>query len=329
MRGQRVMWPFRRSNRRMAVPTLTVDPTERDPTARALREAAERRDWAAIRDLLTPVIDPDDHAFYVTAVAHSDGVQDWIGEWIEAEPRSTLPVLVRGARAIYWAWEARTSGRASQVSQDQFKEFWRRLRLAENCLDEVVDRDPDDTTARTFLVMSARGRQVDTDEANRRFGEVVTRHPWHRIAHEQMLQYRCRKWYGSHEEMFAFAREAVAKSPAGSALGHLVVVAHLEQWLDLPVGEDDEYLDDDAIRAELNAAADHSVRHPDYRRRPGWASVHNTFAMGFSKVGDLRSAAGQFEVIGDQVTSWPWQYINNDPAIPFVAWRDDATAAED
>lgn len=34
---------------------------------------------------------------------------------------------------------------------------------------------------------------------------MVKRHPFHRIAHEQMLQYLCRKWFGSHEEMFAFA----------------------------------------------------------------------------------------------------------------------------
>ncbi|WP_165945708.1 DUF4034 domain-containing protein [Micromonospora sp. KC606] len=322
------MWPFRRKATSPGVPGLLVDPAEGDPTARALREAGARRDWAAVRDLLTPVTDPDDHAFYVSALAGVDGLQDWIGEWVDAEPRSSLPTLVRGAHAVYWAWEARTAARASQVSQEQFKEFWRRLRLAENCLDEVVDRDPDDTTARTFLVTSARGRQVEPDEATRRFAEVVARHPTHRIAHEQMLQFRCRKWFGSHEQMFEFAREAVTKSPAGSALGHLVVVAHLEQWLDLPEGEDDEYLDDDAVRAELNAAADHSVRHPDYRPRPGWASVHNTFAMGFAKVGDLPSAAGQFEVIGDQVTEWPWQYINRNPVIPFLAWRDEAMAAE-
>ncbi|MDG4793852.1 DUF4034 domain-containing protein [Micromonospora sp. WMMD1082] len=304
-----------------------MDPAQGDPTARALREAAQRRDWGTIRDLLVPVTDPDDHAFYVESIAGVSGVQDWIGEWVDAEPRSTLPLLVRGAHAVFWAWEARTAARAENVGQEQFKEFWRRLRFAENSLDEVADRDLDDTTARTFLVTSARGRQVDAAEAARRFEDVVARHPHHRIAHEQMLQYRCRKWFGSHDQMFEFARRATATAPAGSPLPNLIVVAHLERWLDLPVGEDDEYLDDDAVRAELNAAADRSVRHPDYVRRPGWPSLHNTFAMGFARSGDLRSAAGQFEVIGDQVTDWPWQYINSNPVIPFLAWRDDAVTA--
>ncbi|MEG3634848.1 hypothetical protein [Micromonospora palythoicola] len=76
-----------------------------------------------------------------------------------------------------------------------------------------VQREPDDTTARTFLVVSARGREVHPAEARRRFDEVVTRHPGHRLAHEHMLQYLCRKWSGSHEQMFEFAREAFAKAP--------------------------------------------------------------------------------------------------------------------
>ncbi|NGM13850.1 hypothetical protein [Verrucosispora sioxanthis] len=305
-----------------------VDPAQGDPTARALHEAAQRGDWGTVRDLLGSVTDPDDHAFHVSVLAGVTGVQDWIGEWVDAEPRSSLPLLVRGAHAVFWAWEARGGARAAQTGQDQFREFWRRLKFAENCLDEVVEREPDDTTARTFLVVSARGREVDPAEAQRRFDEVVTRHPGHRLAHEHMLQYLCRKWSGSHEQMFGFAREALAKAPAGSPLGQLVPAAHLEMWLDLPPGEDADYIGADEVIDEMNAAADQSVRHPSYVRRPGWATVHNLFAMGFAFSGDLISAAGQFDVIGDQVTAWPWQYFDGaDPAGAFSRSRDKAYAA--
>ena len=67
-----------------------------------------------------------------------------------------------------------------------------------------------------------------------RFAQVVRRHPTHLVAHQQMLQFLCRKWFGSTEEMFDFARTAAAKAPAGSLLPELVVVAHIEHWLDLP-----------------------------------------------------------------------------------------------
>ncbi|MFJ8581656.1 DUF4034 domain-containing protein [Micromonospora sp. NPDC093277] len=309
------MWPFRLGGR------LRVDPAMGDDTARALREALLRRDWRAGHDLLTAATDPDDHAFYVSIAADVPGVQDWIGEWIDAEPGSTLPVLVRGAHAVHWAWEARGAASAKRTSQEQFQEFRRRLKLAENCLDEVVSRNPDDTTAWTFLVKSARGRQVGRPEAQRRFDEVVARHPGHRIAHEQMLQYNCAKWFGSHEQMFAFARDAVAKMPPGSPLGALIPSAHLEMWLDLPSGRDDEYLRGADVVAEVNAAADQSVRHPDYRRRPGWPVAHNYFAQLFARAGDHRSAVEQFEVIGDRVTELPWCYNIGTPSMAFARWR--------
>ncbi|WDZ85176.1 DUF4034 domain-containing protein [Micromonospora cathayae] len=323
------MWPFRRARKHDDVPTLRVDPAMGEPTARELITALERRDWRTARDLLTPVTDPDDHAFHVSVAADVPGVQEWIREWVEAEPRSTLPLLVQGAHAVYWAWEARGAQAASRTSQEQFREFWRRLKFAENCLDEVAARDPDDTTARAFLVTSARGRQVDRAEADRRFGEVVERHPGHRIAHEQMLQYRCAKWSGSHEEALEFARTASAGAPAGTPLGQLVSAAHLEVWLRLPAGEDDEYLRSDEVVAELNAAADHSVRHPDHRPRPGWPTLHNSFAMAFTLAGDHDSAAGQFAVIGDRVTNWPWQYLSGGTVTAFTRWRRVVTEHTD
>ncbi|WP_119729137.1 DUF4034 domain-containing protein [Thermomonospora amylolytica] len=310
---------FRR--RKQAAPALVADPCLYDPAAARLRAAMQARNWPQVRDFLAQVADPDDRAFYVDVCADVPGVQDWIEEWIRAEPHSTLPLLVRGAHGVHWAWEARGAASASQTSEEQFREFFKRLKMAENCLDEVVERDPGDVVAWSYLVTSARGRQVDRDEAERRFRGVVDSCPWHRRTHEQMLQYVCRKWFGSHEEMFAFARDTVAKMPDGSVLGELIAVAHIEMWLDLPSGEDEEYMRRPEVMAEINAAADRSVRHPAYRPRPGWPPVHNTFAMAFCLGGDLGSAAQQFQLLGDRVTDWPWQYLRSDAAGVYQAWR--------
>jgi hypothetical protein len=44
--------------------------------------------------------------------------------------------------------------------------------------------------------------------------------------------------------------------------------------------------------------------------------------MAFALSGDNRSAAGQFELLGDQVTEWPWQYLNGrDPGAAYLKWR--------
>jgi hypothetical protein len=306
------------------VPRPVVDPCLGDPAARALHGWLTQRNWPAARDFLQTVTDPDDRSFYLGVCAEVDGVQDWIEQWIAAEPYSTLPLLVRGAHGVYWAWEARGAARANQTSEEQFREFFRRLKMAENCLDAVIERDPTDATAWSFLVTSGMGRQLDRAEVERRFAGAVAQYPWQRRAHTAMLQYLCKKWYGSHEDMFAFARQAAAKSPAGSPLAALVADAHIEYWLDLPSGDDTKYMSQPEVVAELNAAADHSVRHPAFQRRPGWPGIHNTFAFAFVCAGDWRSAAQQFDMIGDLLTEWPWRYFRNDGVSAFLELRADA-----
>lgn len=307
-----------------ARPTLPIDPSMADPAAAHLRTWLAQRNWPAIREFVTSVTDADDRAFYLGIAAEVDGVQEWIGEWVAAESYSTLPLLVQGSHAVHWAWRARGAKSSELTGQEQFREFFRRLRFAENCLDEVVERDPEDVTAWTFLVKSARGRQVDRTEAQRRFDEVVKRHPYHRIAHSQMLQYLCKKWFGSHEEMFAFARDATSAAPPGSPLANLIAEAHIEKWLDLPSGEDVSYMTQPEVIAELHAAADRSVRHPYYRPQPGWPTVHNSFAFAFVCAGEWAAAVEQLDIIGDRATDWPWSYFRADAGSAFLELREQA-----
>jgi hypothetical protein len=189
----------------------------------------------------------------------------------------------------------------------------------------VVRREPDNVTAWYGLVVTSRGRQLGVNETRHRFRQVFARHPGHVRAHQQMLQQLCRKWGGSHEAMHGFAREAMLKAPAGSPLGHLVAIAHLEQWLDLDDAECDRYLHTPSVLGQLHEAADRSVRHPYYRPRPGWAVQHNAFAMAFALAGDQRAAAWHFRAVGDVVTEFPWSYLDGtDPAAAFARRRAQA-----
>jgi len=314
------MWPFRR-RKPADVPQLTIDPAMGDETAARLIAASEAGDWRTISDLISAVEDPDDHTFYVYQTASVSGPQSWMDEWVAAEPRSTLPLLVKGAHAIQWAWEARGGGRASTVSSEAFKVFFKRLKLAEDCLDDVTERDTDSATAWSFLVILGRARELGIEETRRRFEEARKRHPWHVEAHEQMLQQLCRKWGGSHEQMHRFAAETLDAMPTGSPLGQLTAAAHMEHWLELPAGEDEEYLRSDEVTAQLYTAANRSVLHPDYVRRPRWPTMHNAFAMAFAYSGEIHTAGVLFDEIGDLVTAWPWQY-NGRPVEAFLRSRN-------
>ena len=300
------MWPFKRAGRSAVV----IDPCLGDGTARRLDEAAGRGDWSAVSATLTPVVDQDLRAFYVGVLAGRSGPQPWIGKWLAAEPASALPHLVKGAHAVQWAWEARGSGSASTVSEEQSAAFLHRLEVAEDSLDEAVSRDPADATAWAELISTALGRRLGADEAERRFKEVVARDRWHRAAHARMLQQKCAKWGGSDDLALAFARDTVDLMPAGCSLGSMVAVAHFEAALQAD-GSPEDYLARPQVRAEVHAAADKSVRHPDFRRIPGHQTADGWFALVFHLAGDHEAAAERFDAIGDRPTELPWGYYRD------------------
>ncbi|MEV4536186.1 DUF4034 domain-containing protein [Asanoa sp. NPDC049518] len=292
------MWPFTRT------PAPRLDPAAGDPTTRALHDALTRHDWATAETLLHGVPDADDRAHHLSRISELPDLWPALGSWVAGAAGDPLPLTVRGAYAIGWAWQARTAARAKYVTKEQFQEFFRRLRLAEDDLDQAIALDAGAVTARAFLVLSARGRQVEPDEAAQRFAAVVERHPHHSFAHQHRLQYLCRKWFGSDDEMFGFARASFAAAPDGSLLGALIPDAHVEASMDDRGG----YWTAPAVREELHAAAARSVLHADYRPRAGSVWAMNLFAYAFSMTGDRQAAAACFAALGDRVTEYPWTY---------------------
>ncbi|MET9554329.1 hypothetical protein [Streptomyces sp. NPDC006645] len=301
-----------------------VDADSWDPDLAGMRVAAVRRDWADLRGRLGKIPDGQERSWLLGRVAGVDGIERWIPAVIEAEPDSALALLVSGARRVSWAWEARTAARAEHVSREQFQTFHERLRVAEEELYEVAEREPGWVAPWYFLQMSGRGLQVGQETARLRFEAAVGRCPEHMGAHQQQLQQMCAKWGGSHEEAHGFARTAMLKGSEGGPLGELVALAHLEHWLELEDGADTAYIRRPDVVAELHEAADRSVRHPAHGRPRGWLHTYNSFAMAFSLAGEKKAAAELFHAIEGRVTEFPWQYLGNDATKVFGKWRDKA-----
>ncbi|MEU8617912.1 hypothetical protein [Streptomyces sp. NPDC048623] len=305
-------------------PAATLERDCGDPEVTRAREAAEAGDWAALRPVLEGRPESGDRAELLMAVADTAGVERWIGAVLDAEPDAALPRLVAGLRQVSWGWEARSGLRAEYVSRDQFQVFHERLRTAETWLYEVAEREPAWTSPWYGLLMTGRGLPVGQVTARRRFEAAVRRDPYHLGVHQQQLQQVCEKWSGSHEEMHAFARESAFGAPAGTALGQLVAVAHLEHWLALDSGADAAYIRRPEVVAELRRAAEHSYRHADFAPRTGRLQILNSFAMAFALAGEREAARECFEATGGRVTEFPWQYLDNDPV---AAYRKQRSAA--
>ncbi|WUH91422.1 hypothetical protein OG900_15790 [Streptomyces sp. NBC_00433] len=303
-----------------------IDRSFGDPRLARMQAAAKdggAEQWPPVRATLAAARGHEDLTFLVAGIMDTAGVERWTADVLAGRPDDTLALLVSGARHVGWAWQARGGYSASSVPEAQWKLFQERLVIAEERLLDVAEREPDWAAPWYFLQACGRGMQVDLDAAESRFAATCRRAPGHVAAHSQHLQQVSKKWGGSHERMFAFAREAARTAPDGSGLGQLVAMAHLEMWADASGDPDSRVLHDPAVVRELHAAAALSVHHPAYVRERDWAVGVNTFAMAFALAGEEAAARVMFRSVGNRVTTTPWQYLNGQsPVVPFLAWRE-------
>jgi hypothetical protein len=321
---------FRRRPDLSRLPTnLDVDPTCGDPDLVTLRSAMRARDWPGVTAVLDRAADHDELTYFVTFAAGSTGSEEWLADVLAEVLESTTALLLQGARHIVWAWEARGRKLARDTGRDQFTLFFERLRVAEDCLQSVVRRDPANATAWCEMIITARGLQLGLSEAQSRFERAVRAQPGHRRAHLALQQNLCPKWVGSVDELREFVASSTAQAADGSHLWVLVPVMHFE----LAANLDDpkkrlEYFRSREVRDALRGAAARSVNHRDFRRERDWADVANWFAAMFAVNQDWKSAAPLFRMIDRWVTASPWNHFSEDPGRIFVGTRNRAYLKE-
>ena len=300
------------------IPTIEIDRFLGDDAARRLHDRLVARDWASARDILSQPMSTEQFGLMLITAADVEGVEAWIDDAVTTEPQSTLPLLVKGARHVYWAWEARGTGRSDSVAKDAWNVWFNRLKVAEDCLDEVVERDPHNVEAWHWLIVLGRARQVSTEERWRRFNGLIAVDPHHYYGNSQMLEGVKEKWSGSHDEMFRFARERAQSGPA-TMLPLLVVESHLEyRWGNGGL----EYMERADVGDDLVAAAHQSLWHPDYRPTVQTRILLNNFAFAFALADRFDEAERCFAEIGDdRVTRRPWGDGNESAAKSFLRLR--------
>lgn len=277
-----------------------------DTRVLALVEAADAGDWEAVKDALAPFDLGSDHDV-LDQLAELDGVQDWIGRAVEEdEEHRATALLISGARHVSWGWEARTSERAANVTRDQWRVFHERLRVAEEHLFEAAELRPEWVTPWRRLLTSGRGMSLGPVINETRFDAALRRDPLDLETHIDRLSQLQPRWGGEPGQALAFAREAFARAPRGHRIGCVVAMAHIEDWVE---SDRADCLETPGIQDELRNAADHSILHPAYARRPGWQGDFNTFAMALSLAGERHTVGRVFQALDGAYTSWPWKYL--------------------
>ncbi|MGW0970754.1 hypothetical protein [Streptomyces sp. NPDC002516] len=272
----------------------------------ALVGAAEDGDWDAVKAALAPFDLGRDHQV-LAELAGLPGVQNWIGKVVEEdkEHRATA-LLISGARHIAWGWEARTSALAVNVTQEQWRVFHERLLVGEAHLLEAAELRPEWITPWRRLLTSARGMSLASAVKETRLDAALRRDPLDPETHIEWVSQLQPRWGGDPGQALAFARDAIGRAPQGHRLGCVIAMAHIEEWVE---SERRNCLETAAVQAELRKAADHSILHPAYVRRPGWQQDFNLFAMALSLAGEQHTVRRVFQALDGAYTPWPWTYF--------------------
>ena len=285
------------------MPEPRMLPSDGDAELAALRAVAESQDWPALRAGLSKH-SGHDLSSLISGVCAQPHVSEWLPQAVGKEPEDALALAVLGAETIERAWRVRTTKLAQHVSRDQFREFHTLLREAEEHLYRSAELDSRSAAPWNSLLTSGRGLQVGLEIQRRRFEAVVKRSPGHLGAHGQMLQQLCRKWSGSHEQMHAFATEAL-RGPHGDVLGVLIPRAYYEHFADLDKGSPERgFIRSAESRAELREAAERTILRPGFRPAREPYAAANAFAWALCAAGMWPQARAAFQATNAVVVDW-------------------------
>ncbi|WNI23008.1 hypothetical protein [Streptomyces sp. ITFR-16] len=301
---------------------VVVDPP--DAQLRTALTAATAGDHAPARELLAAT---RTHAQWerrdacVSRLArtalHHDG---WLDTWLTEAPDDPDAVLVLADLQLHQAWKIRTGARAKDVERDQFQAFFALLTDAVPVIGRAAELNPDDPVPWRIALTHARGIQAPREVFDLYLDEAEDRDPHHFGCHEQALQYVCAKWYGSHEEMFAYAERVAASAPPGSQLHALPLRAALEYRL----SEEDEPEGPDPYGPRVAAALTRALAlsetyGPGDREAAGF---RNELALMLIMADRPADALEVFRAIGVHATESPWDRIG-DPRAEFLEARSD------
>lgn len=293
-------------------PVAPLDPMLGSAEASAVHAQLRAGRTEALFELLAPCRDAawDARSFYLDLLVEHTPLEA-LEAWVRAHPDHALGHLTLGARQVDWAWEARGTGFPHEVSPEAQRLTAQRLERAEASLMRAIQLDPADPSPYPQLMVVGRATGRGEGFARDCFEQALRRDARHWQAHYGYFMSLTRKWGGSHEAMFDFARQIARNAPVGDDLGALPIVAWYERWLAMERLEGDKegarrMLKSPEVLAEATQAYERSIGSS--RNAPRWTTVwiRNWAAVWFYLTEDKPRLDRELRRLGTAVDGSLW-----------------------
>ena len=151
---------------------------------------------------------------------------DLLNRWVK-EKDSYLSHLMRGLFYAEFAWADRGGKYANKVLPEAWQSFKERLALSQQDLEKAASLNAKSAEPWIGLEMVYRGLS-QPEKVDESFQKAVSIDKGHYNAYHMMLIAKMEKWFGSHEEMFAFANKSYDEHKDDPVFALLVVEANDE-----------------------------------------------------------------------------------------------------
>lgn len=149
-----------------------------------------------------------------------------LNKWCD-EKNSFLAYLLRGKFYADFAWEDRGGKFAKDVLPEAWAVFKERLALSQKDLEHAAQLNPASAEPWVALMMTYRGLGLPLN-VEESFQKAAALDNNHYGAYLMMLTAKMQKWFGSHEEMFDFARKAHDEHKDDPVFAFLLIEANDE-----------------------------------------------------------------------------------------------------
>lgn len=269
--------------------------------------AAISGDWQPVAGLLRQEHDADRRCNQFNTFAEAAATDDrWLDKWLAEEPDAPEALTLRSWALVQRAWLARGGRLAKHTPAEAFQQFYRILSEAGEASVDAIAVSPEEPAAWVASLWLAIGQQDEPSVFRQRWDGLQACAPHDRLGHNAALQLYCAKWHGSHEQMYAFARQVTDAAPPGSPLVVQILQAHIEYAM-RETGEAADFWNRPDVRNDIEA-----VLHRWQAEEPHThaLALHDRSILAYvlCEAGMWQQAAEQFEATYHLVYEYPWYY---------------------